>query len=153
MTQSPAAATKSGGSNLIPMVIISVLFFIFGFVTWLNGILIPYLKIACQLSNFQAMFVAFAFYIAYFVMGTTILLGSEKIRFQKRNDGWPLGDGTWNLTFYSRSHDPYLRTVPNRSFRYGYRTDNPSNCCQSICYNIRSQRKRCPTYQHHGYLQ
>ncbi len=69
MTKSPAAGTKSGGSNLIPMVIISVLFFIFGFVTWLNGILIPYLKIACQLSNFQAMFVAFAFYIAYFVMG------------------------------------------------------------------------------------
>jgi FHS family L-fucose permease-like MFS transporter len=69
MTKSSAAATKSGGSNLIPMVIIAVLFFIFGFVTWLNGILIPYLKIACQLTNFQAMFVATAFYIAYFVMG------------------------------------------------------------------------------------
>jgi glucose/galactose transporter len=44
------------------------LFFIFGFVTWLNGILIPYLKIACELSNFQALFVAFAFYISYTVM-------------------------------------------------------------------------------------
>jgi MFS transporter, FHS family, L-fucose permease len=48
--------------------IIGVLFFIFGFVTWLNGILIPYLKIACELTNFQALFVAFAFYISYTVM-------------------------------------------------------------------------------------
>jgi MFS transporter, FHS family, L-fucose permease len=69
MSKPSAAGIKSASSNLIPMVIISVLFFIFGFVTWLNGILIPYLKIACQLTNFQAMFVAFAFYIAYFVMG------------------------------------------------------------------------------------
>jgi len=50
------------------MAIISVLFFIFGFVTWLNGILIPYLQIACELTNFQALLVAFAFYIAYTVM-------------------------------------------------------------------------------------
>ena len=48
--------------------IIGSLFFIFGFVTWLNGILIPYLKIACELTNFQALFVAFAFYISYTVM-------------------------------------------------------------------------------------
>ncbi len=48
--------------------IIGVLFFIFGFVTWLNATLIPYLKVACELSNFQSYFVAFAFYISYFVM-------------------------------------------------------------------------------------
>jgi FHS family L-fucose permease-like MFS transporter len=59
---------KSGKSYFLPMLIISVLFFMFGFVTWLNGILIPYLKIACELTNFQALFVAFAFYIAYTVM-------------------------------------------------------------------------------------
>jgi glucose/galactose transporter len=69
MSKSAPAGTKPASSNLIPMIVIAVLFFIFGFVTWLNGILIPYLKIACQLTNFQSMFVAFAFYIAYFVMG------------------------------------------------------------------------------------
>jgi len=53
---------------VLPMIIISALFFIFGFVTWLNGILIPYLQIACELTNFQALLVAFAFYIAYTVM-------------------------------------------------------------------------------------
>lgn len=55
-------------SYLLPMIIISSLFFIFGFVTWLNGILIPYLKIACQLSDFQALLVAFSFYISYTIM-------------------------------------------------------------------------------------
>ena len=63
-----AVAPAARKSYLVPMIIISVLFFIFGFVTWLNGILIPYLKIACELTNFQALFVAFAFYISYFVM-------------------------------------------------------------------------------------
>ncbi|HKJ41368.1 MAG TPA: MFS transporter, partial [Sunxiuqinia sp.] len=55
-------------STLLPLIIISALFFIFGFVTWLNGILIPYLKIACDLTDFQALFVAFAFYISYTIM-------------------------------------------------------------------------------------
>src|SRR3984957_5348061 len=50
------------------MIIIGSIFFIFGFVTWLNSVLIPYLKIACQLNNFESYFVAFAFYIAYLVM-------------------------------------------------------------------------------------
>ncbi|MEP7106983.1 MAG: sugar MFS transporter [Ferruginibacter sp.] len=51
------------------IVIIGILFFIFGFVTWLNGTLIPFLKLACQLeSDIQAFFVTFAFYMAYFFL-------------------------------------------------------------------------------------
>lgn len=50
------------------MLIIGALFFIFGFVTWLNSVLIPYLKIACELNNFESYLVAFAFYVAYLVM-------------------------------------------------------------------------------------
>jgi len=58
---------KSNG-NFLPMLIIGALFFIFGFVTWLNGILIPYFKISCELTDFEATLVAFAFYISYTVM-------------------------------------------------------------------------------------
>ncbi|MBN2633497.1 MAG: sugar MFS transporter [Bacteroidales bacterium] len=53
---------------IFSITIIGVFFFIFGFVTWLNGILIPFLRTACELNDFQAYFVTFAFYIAYFVM-------------------------------------------------------------------------------------
>ncbi len=50
------------------MIIIGSLFFIFGFATWLNSLLIPYLRIACELTEVQSYFVTFAFYIAYLVM-------------------------------------------------------------------------------------
>lgn len=53
----------------ISIAIIGVLFFIFGFVTWLNGTLIPFLKLACDLqSDAQALLVTFAFYMAYFFL-------------------------------------------------------------------------------------
>ena len=58
--------SKSNTSRSI--VIIGCLFFIFGFITWLNSVLIPYLKIACELNNLQSYLVAFSFYISYFVM-------------------------------------------------------------------------------------
>lgn len=61
--------TSQQKSYTLPMIIIGALFFIFGFVTWVNGTLIPYLKIACQLeSDFQSYLVATAFFIAYTVM-------------------------------------------------------------------------------------
>lgn len=50
------------------MLFVGLLFFILGFVTWLNGSLVPFLKIVCGLNNFQALWVTFAFYIAYTVM-------------------------------------------------------------------------------------
>ena len=68
MNATSSTSTKKKNSYLLPMIIISTLFFIFGFVTWLNGILIPYLKIACQLTDFEALLVATAFYISYTVM-------------------------------------------------------------------------------------
>ncbi len=45
-----------------------MLFFIFGFVTWLNGSLIPFLKISCELNSAEAYLVSLAFYISYTVM-------------------------------------------------------------------------------------
>jgi glucose/galactose transporter len=68
MTDNISTGGLSKSNYLISISIIGLLFFIFGFVTWLNGILIPYLKIACELTNFQALFVAFAFYISYTIM-------------------------------------------------------------------------------------
>lgn len=61
---------------IFSVAIIGLFFFIFGFVTWLNGILIPFLRTACELNDFQAYFVTFAFYISYLVMAlpSSILL-------------------------------------------------------------------------------
>ncbi len=66
---------KQEQNNLVPLIIIGVLFFVFGFATWINGALIPILKTSCQLSDFVSYFITFAFYISYFVMA----LPSSKI--------------------------------------------------------------------------
>ncbi len=61
--------SASPSSNRYAIFMIGVLFFIFGFVTWLNGTLIPFLKLACQLeTDIEAFFVTFAFYMAYFFL-------------------------------------------------------------------------------------
>jgi MFS transporter, FHS family, L-fucose permease len=50
----------------VPLIIIGVLFFTFGYVTWTNGVLIPFLKIICNLKeDWQAFLVTSAFYMAY----------------------------------------------------------------------------------------
>lgn len=77
---STAATNKNG--YLLSIGIIGALFFIFGFVTWLNGILIPYLQISCELTNFQAVFVAFAFYISYALMALPSSWVLEKTGFK-----------------------------------------------------------------------
>ena len=59
---------QKNSNYVISISIIGIFFFIFGFVTWLNSVLIPFLKIACEKNNFESYFVAFAFYISYFVM-------------------------------------------------------------------------------------
>jgi glucose/galactose transporter len=68
MTDNTTSKGLNQSKYILSISVIGLLFFIFGFVTWLNGILIPYLKIACELTNFQALFVAFAFYISYTIM-------------------------------------------------------------------------------------
>jgi len=68
MTNTITPAINPTKKGISPIYIIGALFFVFGFVTWLNSVLIPYLKIACQLNNFESYLVAFAFYIAYLVM-------------------------------------------------------------------------------------
>lgn len=68
---------------IISMMILCSLFFIFGFVSWVNAILIPYFKIACELTHTQAYLVAFAFYIAYFVMAIPASRLLNKFGFKK----------------------------------------------------------------------
>lgn len=60
--------TPASRPNKSSLLLIGFLFFIFGFITWLNGTLIPFLKMVCQLNNRQASLVTFAFFISYFIM-------------------------------------------------------------------------------------
>ena len=70
------------------MFVIGALFFVFGFVTWLNSILMPYLELTCDLNKFQTSFVPFAFYIAYFVTAIPSSMVLKKTGF---SNGMALG--------------------------------------------------------------
>ncbi|MCK3683874.1 sugar MFS transporter [Maribellus sp. YY47] len=70
-------------TSIISIAILGLMFFIFGFVSWVNAILIPYFKIACELTHFQSYLVAFAFYVAYFFMSVPSSLLLDKVGFKK----------------------------------------------------------------------
>lgn len=74
--------TIKKGSDIYPIFIMGFLFFIFGFVSWVNSILIPYFRIGCELNHFQSYLVTFAFYIAYFIMSVpaSFLLNKQGIK-------------------------------------------------------------------------
>jgi FHS family L-fucose permease-like MFS transporter len=63
-----ATAIAAARAERKALALMAGLFALFGCVTWLNGVLIPFLKLVCQLDTFAALLVTFAFYIAYFVM-------------------------------------------------------------------------------------
>lgn len=63
----PTAPTKTQNYTG-PLLIIGALFFVFGFVTWVNSVLIAFFKQAFSLTSFQSTLVAFAFFISYTLM-------------------------------------------------------------------------------------
>lgn len=86
MSTSPTAVkaeSLSKKDTWISIAIIGMLFFIFGFVSWINAILIPYFKIAFTLSNFDSYLVAFAFYISYLVMSVPASFLLKAVGFKK----------------------------------------------------------------------
>ena len=59
---------KPTQSNKTAIAIIAGLFFIFGFITWVNGALIPFMKTINELTEAQSYLVASASYISFVVM-------------------------------------------------------------------------------------
>ena len=74
---------KSTNSALLPIAIIAGLFFVFGFVTWINGALIPFMKTINELTDAQSYLVASASYISFVVMALPASYIINKIGFKK----------------------------------------------------------------------
>ena len=70
-------------STLVPILIIAGLFFIFGFVTWINGALIPFMKTINELTDAQSYLVASASYISFVVMAIPASSIINKIGYRK----------------------------------------------------------------------
>lgn len=59
------------------------MFFMFGFTSWINAILIPYFKISFELSHVQSYFVTFAFYISYLLFSVPASYLLKNVGFKK----------------------------------------------------------------------
>ena len=68
----------------ISLAMVGCLFFVFGLVSWVNSILVPYFKVACDLqSGVQTYLVTFAFYIAYLVMTVPASFLLKKVGYKR----------------------------------------------------------------------
>ena len=66
------------------LAMVGCLFFVFGLVSWVNSILVPYFKVACDLqSGVQTYLVTFAFYIAYLVMTVPASFLLKRVGYKK----------------------------------------------------------------------
>ena len=74
---------KSAQSNKTAIAIIAGLFFIFGFITWVNGALIPFMKTINELTEAQSYLVASASYISFVVMALPASYLLRKIGYRK----------------------------------------------------------------------
>jgi FHS family L-fucose permease-like MFS transporter len=81
----PMTATphSSGASNTGPLIIVTLLFFMWGLMTSLNDVLIPHLKAIYTLTYVQAMLVQFCFFGAYLVVSLPAGVLIKKIGYQK----------------------------------------------------------------------
>ena len=79
----PTASTAPARSYAGPLVLMTLLFLLFGAVTNFNDVLMPYLKDVCQLSDLQSSGVQFAFFGAYFLMSLPAGLVLEKLGYQR----------------------------------------------------------------------
>ncbi|WP_434036641.1 sugar MFS transporter [Formosa sp. 4Alg 33] len=78
-----AETVTNKNSNKIAIAIIAALFFIFGFVTWINGALIPFMKTINELTDAQSYLVASASYISFVVMALPASYILDKIGYKK----------------------------------------------------------------------
>lgn len=79
----PESSDSKTRQFYMPMAILAALFGIIGMLSWVNAMLIPYFKTACELSHTQSYFVALAFYIAYLVMSTPASKLIDKVGYKR----------------------------------------------------------------------
>jgi len=107
-----SVSSLSKRDTVISIFIIGLLFFTFGFISWINAILIPYFKIACELTNFQSYLVAFAFYISYFVMSvpSSFLLNAVGFKKGMMVGFWTMAIGAFIFipAAYTRTYEVFL---------------------------------------------
>src|SRR6202048_589223 len=91
-TASTATAPGTGQSYGAPLAMVTTLFFMWGFLTCLNDILVPHLKSIFDLTYAKIMFIQFAFFSAYFVFSVPLGKLVERIGYK-----WTMVGGLFTM--------------------------------------------------------
>ncbi|MDU8884818.1 sugar MFS transporter [Yeosuana sp. MJ-SS3] len=83
MSKNRTKSSSTKNTTLVPIMIIAGLFFIFGFVTWINGALIPFMKTINELTDAQSYLVATASYISFVAMALPASYILKRIGYRK----------------------------------------------------------------------
>jgi len=107
-TQAVYAAPDAPATNTAPLVIVTILFFMWGLLTALNDVLIPHLKAVYTLSYVQAMLVQFCFFGAYFLVSLPAGALIRRIGYQRGAVAGLLIAAAGCALFYPAAHSGYL---------------------------------------------
>ena len=111
MASTPVAPTVSStGSHdenfRTPLTIVTMLFFMWGFITCLNDILVPHLKNVFDLNYTQVMLIQFTFFTAYFIMSIPSGKIIARVGYQKGIVIGLLTSGVGTILFYPAASVP-----------------------------------------------
>lgn len=109
-TVNNSSLNNNGQKNYLPeLTILTSLFFMWGFLTCLNDILIPHLQNVFELNYFQSMLVQFTFFLAYFLISLPSGKLVEKVGYKKGIVIGLVTAGIGTLIFYPAAG---LRSYP-----------------------------------------
>jgi glucose/galactose transporter len=113
-TKTVLTGSLSYKESMKSLMIIGSLFFMFGFVSWINSILIPYFKIGFELSHIESYLVAFSFYISYLIFSVPSGIILKRVGFKK---GMMIG--FWSMAFGALIFVPAAKAMLYPLFLFG----------------------------------
>ena len=139
------AAPSAAGPHanyLVPLSVLTTLFFMWGGLTSLNDVLIPHLKGMFSLSYFEAMLVQFCFFGAYGLMSIPAGRFVKAIGFKNGIMVGLAGAALGCLMFYPGRGDPIVRRVPDRVLRARDRHRRPAGGGESRSWRCWASPRR-----------
>ena len=109
----PATAAVPNYSR--PLAVVTTLFFMWGFLTCLNDILVPHLKSIFDLSYARVMLIQFAFFSAYFLFSSPVVEGCERDRLPADHGRWPAHHGFWSIPVLTCGIGCFVSAVLDRA--------------------------------------
>ena len=141
-TQITAPERSSGSGYRNAFVMVTTLFFVWGFLTSLNDILIPHLKAIFDLNYAEAMLVQFAFFSSYAAFGIPSGKVVEWIGYQRTMVLGSAYDGRRRGAVYSGGEPAFVPALSGSADRTGGGHYGAAGCGESLCDGVGSRRRR-----------